>query len=152
MNEYTKLDGTKGNFLIKKDISLSSKKDFVSFVAENVVSKQDGYIDLLFEPFFNFCLILNYTDIKIHKEKDFCLDYIDEFCKINKENVIDKIIKSIGEDTYRTLKESCNKAVEYKLIHDKPIEKELRCLFKDIKDICASQKSVNDLIWVLSKN
>lgn len=89
---YNDFDGKKVEYVLEKGLSLSQRMSFVVEVAGIVVSKEVGYVSVLRQPMFEYCLITYYTNIVLFEnEEAFSLDKVEKFIRDNKENVLDVI-------------------------------------------------------------
>ncbi|MCD8090686.1 MAG: hypothetical protein LUD81_08740 [Clostridiales bacterium] len=145
--EYIKSDGTKGTYTLKDKITLEEKALFVTGVAGVVVSKDLGYVSLLDDVVFNYALIRYFTDIKIPEGQN--LSQTEEFCENNKE-VIDRIVKTIGDETYSSLVDSCYKAIEYRKTAAYPLLEKINDVLEEMAEISASSDILSALTSELS--
>lgn len=97
-------------------MKISEKIAFITEVSEFVVNSELGYMTVLENLAYNYCLIKYGTDERIFdNEDDFDIDYLEEFID-NNTDIINKAKANIDPDD--ELRKSCNKAIEYKISHN----------------------------------
>jgi hypothetical protein len=148
---YNDFSGKKTEYILEKGLTLSQKASFVMEVAGMVVSGEVGYAYLLKETIFYYCLIKYYTNIELFEnESDFSLDMIDRFIRENKENVIDVIRESIGENDFAELQKACDEAIEYRKLHYNDLKDEISDLLQVVREFVVKPDRMNELLEALT--
>ena len=114
---YKNFEGKQAEYKLRtKKMTISEKMSFVLEVANIVVSKEAGYMSLLRDIMFDYCLIKYFTNIILFKDDEFSLDKVGTFIDNNCENVINVIIHKNSDDI-SVLKNACDDAIEYRRLH-----------------------------------
>lgn len=140
-------------FNYKDELSLSQKVNFVMEIAGMVVSETIGYMYILKEVIFNYCLVKYFTDIVLFEnDEDFSLDMIDIFLKDNRETVIDVITKAMGEDLFNELSKVCDEAIEFRKAHFSDYREEISDLLQVVRELVVKPDYLNELLIALTNS
>lgn len=97
-------------YTLNIDIPISKKIEFINEVSSMVVSQELGYITILEDIMYKYCLVKYFTDIEIFKV-GFNVDELEAFIKDNK-STIDDI--QIAADNDGMLLTACREAIRFK--------------------------------------
>ena len=119
MNRYIDIEGNEKDFTYKTELTLSQKTSFIFEVANMVVTKELGYLSILKDVIFDYCVVKYCTDIVLfEKESDFNLDVLERFLN-NNANIVSMIKKEMKDA--EVLYMACGDAIDYEKSHiEKP--------------------------------
>lgn len=98
------------NYTVNIDLPMSKRIEFINEVSGMTVSQELGYITLLEEMMYQYCLIKYCTDIEIF-ETGFNIDELENFLKEN-QNIIEEVTAAVDKD--KTLRNACKQAVIFR--------------------------------------
>ena len=115
--KYVDVNGQEKSFTYGGVLPLSKQVNFIIEVAGMVVSDELGYMPILKNIYFNYCILKYYTDIVVFPDNNtFNLDVLDAFFRTN-ENLIDVIVDGIDKYEFMSLRDACDEAIEYRKVH-----------------------------------
>lgn len=98
------------DYTLNINIPMSKKIEFINEVSGMTVSQELGYITLLEDMMYSYCLIKYCTDIEIF-EIGFNVDELEAFIKDN-QSIIDEVAAAVDSDG--ALREACKQAVIFR--------------------------------------
>lgn len=98
------------NYTLNINVPMSKKIEFINEVSGMTVSNELGYITLLEDMMYQYCLIKYCTDIEIF-ETGFNVDELEAFIKEN-QNILDEVAAAVDPDG--ALREACKQAVIFR--------------------------------------
>lgn len=149
--KYTNLEGKEQGFTYVTELTIGQKINFVVEVANMVVSKELGYIPLLKDIIFDYCLLKYFTDIEIFIDgNEFQIDLVEEFMNKNK-SVINDVKENIKSNTvYNELVDNCDEAIEFRKTHFCDYKEDIDELLTVVREFVVKPDRMNDVLEALA--
>lgn len=149
--KYIDASENEHSFSYEKDISLSKRVNLIMEVANMIVSSDLGYVSILRDKIFNYCLIKYFTDIKLFEDdEEFNLDVLENFLKNNDERVIHILKKNIDQKLMYELEFGCDEAIEFREMHFSNYRDEISDLLQVVREYVVKPDYLNELMKSLT--
>ena len=151
MNYLSVKTNKEKKFTVNKEILLSDKVSLVKYVSEMVVSDELGYMLILKDTFFDYAILLYYTDIVVFEnEEDFSIDELDKFLKIN-SGIMNTIKVEIGKDEVNFLRNCCNELIKFRRMHFGEYKNDIAELLSMVRELVVKPDYMNELLKAVTE-
>lgn len=137
------------NYEYPKRLTLGEKTAFIMEVAEMVVSKELGYIPILQEVIFDYCVAKYYGSEQVFSDDVFSLDILETYLKDNKET-LEQIKGIVGKDEIDSMYTACGEAIEFRKAHFSDYKEEIDELLTVVREFLVKPDRMDVLLTALT--
>lgn len=106
----------KQSYEYPKKLTLGEKTAFIMEVAEMVISEELGYIPILKDVMFDYCIAKYYGEEHLFEDDMFSLAVVEDFLNNNRE-ILEQIKAIVGKDEIDALYNACEESIEFRKLH-----------------------------------